>query len=206
MRYSGSCAGAHDRRQQTGAQQGRFSRAAHAIDQQESSAVRRELLQPLDASANRARAAKEKIGVIEVEDIEAAKWRLGLLLRGKRHTIGAQRSGDILHLVLAKVQEIEGEPIANVRVDGLGDAYAAGGESASNRAATLTPSPMRLSPSTTTSPRLMPIRNRMRPAPESAFRCDLQLDFGGAANCFDGAGELGDHAVAGASENAAMVA
>ncbi len=34
--------------------------------------------------------------------------------------------------------------------------------SASKRAATLTPSPIRLSPSTTTSPRLMPMRNRMR--------------------------------------------
>ena len=82
-----------------------------------------------------------------------------------------------------------------------------GGASASNRAATFTPSPMRLSPSARTSPRLMPIRNRIRSRPGTSAwsSVDRQLNVGGAAHCFHGAGELGDDTVAGVAENSAMV-
>ena len=99
------------------------------------------------------------------------KWRLDPFLRRERHTIGAYRPRDILHPVLAQIQEIEDKPIANLSVDCFGNAYPTRVlTSPPRRAATLTPSPMRLSPSTTTSPRLMPMRNRMRLASgESAF-------------------------------------
>ena len=85
------------------------------------------LLQPLEAGGNGARAAEEEVSVIEVEDIETAERRLDLFFRSKRHAIGAHRPGDILHPVLAEIQEIEREPIANLRVDCFGDAYSARG-------------------------------------------------------------------------------
>ena len=125
QRNAGYRAGSGDRWQQPGAQQRGFARAAHSVDQQERLAVGGQLLQPLGAGGDGACPAEEQVSVIEVEDVETAERRLDLLLRRKRHTIGAHRPRDVLHLVLAKVQEIEREPIANLRMDRFGDAYSA---------------------------------------------------------------------------------
>ena len=121
----GHRAGSGDRGKEPGAQKRRLARAAHSIDQQERFAAGGQLLKPLGAGGNGARAAEEEVGVIKFEDVKTAERRLDLFLGGKRHAIGAHRPGDILHLVLAKIEEIEREPIANLRMDRFGDTYSA---------------------------------------------------------------------------------
>ena len=82
-----------------------------------------------------------------------------------------------------------------------------GSHSCSSRAATLTPSPSRSSPSTTTSPRLTPIRNTIRrSAGDLRLRLgDDLLDRDRAGHGIDHRGELDDGAVAHQLDDAALV-
>jgi len=63
--------------------------------------------------------------VIKIEEVEAPEGRLDLFLRGERYAINAQRTGDVLDLVLAEVKELQREPVANLRINRFGDAYSA---------------------------------------------------------------------------------
>ena len=163
----------------------------------------------LDAGGDGARAPEEEVGVLEIEDVKTAERRLDLLLRGERHAIGAHRPGDVLHLVLAEVEEIEREPIAHLRVDRFGDADPAGRRQRLQTRGDVD----------AVAHQIVAVDDDVAEidadAKAHAVRLghigvplvDRQLDFGGAAHRLDRACELRDDAVAGAPEDAApMVA
>ena len=97
------------------------------------------------------------------------RWTGALDIAGKRatparsgpvepHRVGSHGTVDVLHLLLADEVERQSE-LALQLVEGCaGNRISPGLHICSSRAATLTPSPSRSSPSTTTSPRLIPIR------------------------------------------------
>ena len=145
--------------------------------------------------------------MVEVEGIETAEGRLDPLLRSERHTIGANRPRDVLHLVLAKVQEIEREPIANLRMDRLGDANSArrckrlqaGGnvDAVAHQIVAVHDDIAEIDADA--KPHAVRLGN------VDVALVDRQLDFGRAPHRLDRAGELGNDAVAGAPEDAATM-
>jgi len=76
-----------------------------------------QLLQPFDASGDYPRPAEEQVSVLKFENVEAAKRRPYLFLRSERHTVGVHGPDDVLQVVLANIDEVEGEPIASLRID-----------------------------------------------------------------------------------------
>ena len=77
----------------------------------------------------------------------------------RRH---ANRSGDVVEALLAKVGKLDRDFSANLFVGGRRDQMPPGSAIPSSRAATLTPSPRMSSPSIRMSPRLIPIRKSIR--------------------------------------------
>ena len=72
--------------------------------------------------------------------------------------IGPHRPRDVLEALLADIDEIRVDLAAHILVGELGNQTPPGSQIPSSRAAMLTPSPRISSPSTSTSPRLTPMR------------------------------------------------
>ena len=64
--------------------------------------------------------------MLVLEHVQAAEGRRDLLLRGQRHAVDPDGAGDVLHRVLAKIEKVEGEAVADLGEDGVGDAQATG--------------------------------------------------------------------------------
>src|SRR5262245_35519906 len=60
---------------------------------------------------------KKRSAFSKFENVEAAKRRPYLFLRSERHTVGAHGPDDVLQVVLANIDEVEGEAIASLRID-----------------------------------------------------------------------------------------
>ena len=117
------------------------------------------------------------------------------------------RPGDVLHLVLAKIDELEREPIASLRVDRFRDAHStrvgqrfqAGGDihAVAHEIVALDDDIAEIDADT------KPQTARLRKI--GVLPVEFELDFGGAPNRFHRARELGDDAVASAPEHPSLM-
>ena len=117
------CARPNDGRQQPGAQERGLAGAAHAIDEQECLAIGGLLLEASHAVGDRPGSSEEEVSVFKFEGVETSKRRGHLLFGRERHAVGVHRPGDVLHPLLAKIDEFEREPIAGLCVDRFRNAY-----------------------------------------------------------------------------------
>ena len=142
-----------------------------------------------------------------------------LARRGRRRRGGGGRSGfgrepvgmdgarDVLDVLLAHVDGAQGELADDLLVDRGRHADAAGRRDHSSRTATLTASPIRSSPLSTTSPRLMPMRSTSwsSGAGRRVGRAHRLLDLERGPHRLDRAREFGQQSVAGQLEDTAAM-
>ena len=122
--------------------------------------------------------------------------------------IHPERLGDVLELRRAEIGDRKIEPSLTCRYASSERQIAPGLATPCNRAAILTPSPIRSpSLSSTTSPKWMPTRNFDAPVRrDPSIALDHRpLDFNGAVYCVDNTPELGNCAIAGALDDPAVV-